>query len=390
MPDAPTPAQLDELRFKRDAATRLLRELALESTWIMATEVMFPRDALKYYWEPLHKPICDKLDSATEGSNIHIKIARESMKTVLFTVCLATRLICKYPNIRILVMSALDDTAKAMAKLIKRQFTYNDAFRKIFPDKCIEPNTQFGTAYEFTHPHRTTVGLLTPTLKAAYIGAPLIGHRFDIVLCDDLIEDKHVSTPEQAKKSITEFTDLIPLLATDSKMRNIFVYGTPKAYNDVYAQIENRALDDAGVWTVIRHAALENDKGEPDINGTPILPNYWTRDKLMQRLEQYKADPAKGESAWWREYMITIVPPGEEKFNAEWFNTWVPRLPSNIAWSGIAVDKATKDEQVLFKGDFMVYLCGHFDTYGHLYLSHGMRSDAWKSQDSYTTSSRRK
>jgi hypothetical protein len=47
----------------------------------------------------------------------------------------------------------------------------------------------------------------------------------------------------------------------------------------------------------------------------------------------------------------------------------------------MAVDTALKDEQILFKGDNMVILVGHFDTYGNLFLTDGSRSRAWRTED---------
>jgi len=98
-------------------------------------------------------------------------------------------------------------------------------------------------------------------------------------------------------------------------------------------------------------------------------------------LEEYKIDPNKGEEDWWKQLMNICQSPGNVKFYESWFNSWVPRLPSNIVWSGIVIDSATKDEQVIMKGDWTAVHLGHFCAYGHLYLESALHSNSYKSPE---------
>jgi hypothetical protein len=128
----------------------------------------------------------------------------------------------------------------------------------------------------------------------------------------------------------------------------------------------------------VRHC-LEDTDGKPDFDhGTPILPTVWTRETLLQELDQYRSDAKRGEEDWWKQYMNVCISPAGRKFEPEYFSTWLPSLPGPIIFSGIAVDSATKDEQVLMRGDFTVAVVFHFDAYGHLYLTDGIRSDRMK------------
>jgi hypothetical protein len=298
--------------------------------------------------------------------------------------------IIKDPNIRILIVSALDKTAKDFFGALKELFQNNPGIKKYFPEFHVPGNT-WGTVYEFRHPMRdVTYGDPNPTARATYLGAANAGWRADIILVDDPIDKEHVATPEQADKAMSSFNQLIPLVDNDSGYGMMFVSGTRKSHNDVFAAIlgENRG-EDTSVELAgkelrydckVRHC-LEKD-GKPDFEaGTPIFPKRFTKASLLNDLEEYKNDPKRGEAEWWREMMNICMAPSEQKFEETWIDNWVPVLPGNIVWSGIALDSATKDEQVLMKGDYTAAHVGHFDSYGHLYLTDAIHRNDLRSPD---------
>jgi len=104
---------------------------------------------------------------------------------------------------------------------------------------------------------------------------------------------------------------------------------------------------------------------------------------IRELYEECKRNPSKGEAYFMREYAMMVQAPGDQKVLAEWLDTWVEpmQMPQNTVFTGIAVDSALKDEQVLFKGDNMAVLIGHFDMNGNLYLTDGARSRGWRSDD---------
>lgn len=386
----PTAAQLKEMQEAEQAVLDGVRALSLQSTWVMATEVLWPKTWRSHYWEPYHRRQCDLVDASGWGARKLFKNFRSSRKTMLLTIAHDVRRIAADPNIRILLITALDNTAKLLASLIKKQFQENEGFRLHFPDLAFPKDRHIGTQYGFEHPARTNTALLDPTLSATYLGAPLIGRRADIIDLDDPIAEDMVATPDLARKTNNQINELLPLLDPASKYNMMFIKATPKSHMDYYALAsggggETKSEDEVekpkAVFDVTCRAALEDKDGNPDINGEPTLPNVHTRDSLMKVLEQAKLDPQQGESYFWREYMCQVQAPGDVKFQPEWFDTWVDKLPSNVIRTGLSIDSATKDEQVLFRGDYSVVLCGHFDAYGHLYLTDGARSNGWKSAD---------
>ena len=394
-----TAQQVMEIKELQLAEVKLVREMALDDLWMLINLVLWAgkvpgtelSEAEYHYDANLHVPLCEFVTSkALPGARKLILQPRQTRKSYVADIAHCVWRILRDPNIRILIISALDGTAKEIAGVIKRIFQYNEGIKKYFPEFHVPPDHKWGTEYQFTHPLRTKMDLIDPTVRASYLGAPLAGKRCDILICDDPIEKKHITTPEQADKSLHWFNDLIPLVDDNQTYNMIFVIGTRWGFNDIYGAIlgESRgeeAKADLGEASnryecIVRHC-LEDANGAPDINGKPIFKRH-TRDVLMQMLEDYKKDVKLGEEDWWKQMMNVCISPSGRKFLPEWFdNVWVDRLPANVVWSGIAIDSATKDEQVLMKGDYTAVLLGHFDSYGHLYLTDAIHRNDLRSPD---------
>jgi hypothetical protein len=383
--EKPTREQTDELVLLNDTELQLTRELAKRSTWFMATLVLWPDVAYKHYYEPFHRPICDKEDALEPGGKLAVRLFREGRKSMLLNIARSIRYIVNDPNIRLMMMTRYLDTAEKICALVIEQFQKNLNFKRYFPEMWVGEG-KFGKADEFTHPKRNVTGLLDPTYFATYLGAPLISRRADVLLMDDLVDEDDFKNPEIASKTLDKWTETIPLVDKTSAYNQRIFIGTPKSYNDplaaIFGLVDADLKDVAKGWQTISRAALENANGEPDIKGEPVLPIVHTRAGLMETLEDCKRNPAKGESYFWREYLVTVQAPGDRKFEPAWLQAWCKKTAvAPSAFTAIALDSATKDEQVLFRGDFTVLLCGQFDTFGNLYLLDGARSNGWKSAD---------
>lgn len=386
----PNKGDMDKLLELRKLEKEAIRSRGRTDFWWFINNVLWPEDAAKHYQESFHHPICDWIQGAEKGARKLLLVPRQHRKTYITTIAHTVWRIVRDPNVRIILVSALDDTAQVFCALVKRQFQFNEAFLNVYPEMRVDANGQFGKAFEFTHPARTAKNLADPTFRSYYLGAPVAGRRADIIICDDIIEKKHVTTPEQADKALRDFNDLLPIVDRSGAYDNIFVIGTRWAFNDVYGALlgEERG-DEATVkvgetsrWDRIVRHAVEDERGKPDLyHGKCIMDQVFSRESMLQLLEEYRQDPKRGEEDFWKQMMNMCVSPTGRKFEEEWFDTWVPRMPSNIVFSAILCDSATKDEQILMRGDFTVALMVHFDPYGHLYVTDGLRSDAMKGAD---------
>lgn len=385
-----TKKEIDEYRDLKEADWELTRELAREDLWTFITEVLYPNTWQDHYVEKLHRPIADWIThKARPGARKLLLMPRKHRKSYIMTIAHSAWRIINDPNIRIIIVSVKHSTAKEFMGVIKKIFQNNPHFKRYFPEFHVDPEKKLGNEEVFTHPRRDNHDLVDPTLRSSYLGGKLAGKRCDILLCDDPIEKANVATPEQADKALSNFNDLIPILDTNDRYNMIFIAGTRYGFNDIYGAImgEQRGSD-AGVGLahsayehIVRHC-LEDEDGRPNkMKGKPILPEIYSKAALLQMLEEYKIDPNKGEEDWWKQLMNVCQSPSNIKFMKPWFDSWVPRLPTNIVWSGLAIDSATKDEQVIMRGDWTAVHKGHFDAYGHLYLSGALHSNSYKSPE---------
>jgi hypothetical protein len=384
-----TQKQAEKLQHLKNLKHEMFRDAMRRDLWTFATSCLWPEESKIHYQRSLHQPICEWISNTTKGGRRLLLMPRGHRKTMLVTVAHAIWRIIKDPNIRIILVSALDDTAQRFTQIIKMQFQYNENLLSTFPEFRVPKNQQFGRTYDFTHPLRTNTNLIDPTFRSFYLGAPVAGRRCDLLILDDAIEKKHVTTPEQAEKALKDFNDLIPIVDKTGQYDQIYVIGTRWAFNDIYGAILGESTSDtsdevrveSNYDAIVRHC-LENGKGEPDFDtGKPILEKVWSRELLLRELAEYRKDPKRGEEDWWKQYMNVCMSPTGQKFEEEWFDTWIPSLPSGIVFSFIACDSASKDEQILMRGDFTVALVCHFDAFGHLYLTDGIRSDRMRGAD---------
>lgn len=730
-----TPHQLNKLKELKQLEYDLIRKRSKENLWFLINKVLFNTkvkgvditEAEYHYQEDLHQPLCDEVTiKAPPGCRKLFLLPRKHRKSYIVNVSLAVYLILNDPNIRILIVSAVDSNARRFLGIIKRIFQYNEGIKKYFPEYHVPSDRKFGTTYEFVHPLRTLHHLGDPTVRATYLGSPMASGRCDVLIADDPIEKRHVTTTEQADKAIANFNDLIPIVDDTPQYNKIFVIGcltgdtkitlsdgtkksivdmnvgdevlssdidgkvvkrkveafipqgehevlelqttahkvkatpnhpflklnndnlewkrldelnegdfivslkssfdgpndykwmnkefcwlfgflmgdgwcnykdkkgyvcfakgideelnnkvirlfeewfpkskvyetkfgyyridnlnaakglkelglsggakgkrlqdwifrlpiknrryllrgfcdadgckdkkckdsyrveisnkglledlkhlanlcgvrtgktiyrkrtsqppnspeelisenwsssfnfatvhikeqdninidhknlrvekivsikecgaeevydltiegTPSfisnglichntrwSFNDLYAallgenrgdDVEENIIDTRTYSSIVRHC-LESKDGKPDFdNGIPIFSKRYTKQSLHQVLEEYRKDPKRGEEDFWKQMMNVCISPTAKKFYEEWFDTWVPILPSNIVWSGILIDSATKDEQVVLTGDYTACLCVHFDAYGHLYLTDGLNRNDLKANE---------
>lgn len=383
----PNRAQVAELLFLKEQERLLVRERALQDYWFFVTNVLWKEESKKHFYEPLHKPIADRITAAKPGCRDLLIMTRRGRKSFLRTIGHCVWRITRDPNVRIIVVSALDSTAKEFMAGIKRQFQLNKEYAYYFPEMAV-PEGKLGTEEVFTHPARTNIHVLNPTIFATYLGAPLLGKRGDIIILDDPIAEKHVTTVEQVDKTMGWINDIFPLLDESEEYNGmLFVNGTLKSFMDPYAAMlgKDRGSDlEVGItqsrFISVVIPALVDKSGEPDIKGEPIFPTVLDKATLMGYLQDAELDPNRGQGHFYREYLCQCQSPSEQKFLPEWFNSWTPVLPP-VAFSALAVDTAVKDKAAVGRGDFSVILCGHMDVHGHLYFTDGARSDSWRAAD---------
>ena len=414
-----------DIPIKPDESIRLRQELGLLNKtliatlregstdfWFFLTQVLFPETWKEHYVPDFHRPLTQLLTALKPGEELALFLPRQSRKSYVFTIAHCIWRIVMDPDIRILLIGAREETVKPFARTILQAFLPDtpgfDTFRQVFPEFIISRRNYRHVlqTFQFTHPRRKTV-LPDPTFRAAYLGVTGAGWRCDLMIFDDAVERRNVTTPEQSAKTTQQMLDLLPLVDMGSKYKNIIYLGTRWAYHDPYGQIIGEKADsletatdeilreflDRNMKVVVRHAFEDPNRqcevcpdhvvrafphGHPDVEkGEPILYPVVTREWLLDELAKYPRDPNKGESMWWHQYMNVCLSPDRQRFEEDWFVTaqWVdwPSTRKRV----LAIDSAAKDFQEAGRGDYMVALFGSFSDDGRLLLRHGLRSNRW-------------
>lgn len=381
-----------------------MRELALRDLWFFLTEVLFHPDVectenrtppeagvegccykRSVFYEPLHRRWCEwaQDDSVPRRG---LLAPRGHFKSSVISYGKSIHAILSHPNIRILLVSALEENAINFAKQVKSAFQYNERLRWLFPEYWVEPGKQFGPSHWFITPARADRSMAAPTFYATYLDAALASQHYDLILMDDPIEARHVATEEQAAKARAAYNKIIPLLDPGG---SIIAVGTRWSHMDLYSGLVPEALGGVATSTQynwIVRSCFEDAAGKPDFeNGDPIFPTRWPRSALLALLDEYRTDPALGEQFWWNQHMNICRSPSNRPFFEEWFREVSPEHVPPLMVKMICVDTALKDDAVYAragasKGDYTVIIVGGFDASGRLFVLDGLRSNAFTSK----------
>jgi len=176
--------------------------------------------------------IIELLDDRSKQFKL-IKAPRESRKSSILQGFVVRQILLN-PNTRICYIGRTDDVVRGKSLAIRARLE-DERVTQLFGE-------QHGDKWEemeFTVASRTERGLQNATFTAFSQDSPPVGGRFNIVILDDYIDDKNVSTPAQNKKSKDNFALLQPLVARGGVL---VVVGTTWADDDLYSDLEANPL----------------------------------------------------------------------------------------------------------------------------------------------------
>ncbi len=260
--------------------------------------------------------------------------------------------ILNFPDVRILIMSGARELVERMVKEAKYHFQGNLKMRALFPEFCAPLAKEFGTMQEFTTPARKNMKLREPTLTLSTADSTKAGSHYDIIKCDDLVNETNVGTKEQLEKTITAFNYTIPLLEPFGYQD---VIGTRYDYSDLYGWIIDH---DDGTWKKhSRTVWFEDEQGDK----TLLFPERFT----IEMLEKFQKDDPYLFNC---QYLNNPIPYGDAHFTEEnIMRHTIP--PSQIPKGGLrgfcAWDLGFSQKEY---ADFSVGVVGLFDDRGNIHI----------------------
>lgn len=176
----------------------------------------------------IHKPIIGELER--HESFVLMLLPRGSYKSTIATVSYPLWRLADNRNLRILIDSQTDHQSRKFLEGIKSHIERNERFRDIFGDWKNIPGWQSDSIVVANRDPR----LKDPTIQVGGVNKPVTGGHYDIIICDDLHDDKNSQSPEQCEKVINHWRTLFPILEPDGQM---IVIGTRWSPMDLYGFI---------------------------------------------------------------------------------------------------------------------------------------------------------
>ena len=244
---------------------------------------------------------------------------RESLKTTLFVESYITKKILEDPEIRIaLVTDTYRPHATQRVKIIQRYLQTNAAeiyspnirkrlTRKSFTENEISIPPEVG--------ERKTK---EPNLIAAGVESPLTGGHFDLILLDDVVNEKDKYSQTIRDKKREWFVQLFDLAEPHTQ---IIVVGTRWHPQDLYQHI----MDEYGDYFTVYIQGLYNDDG-----------SLWLPEFYESRLELLQRNPIHFS----HQYLNKPVAGQDTPIDLEWFHEGVAPARDDFLKVVIGIDPA--------------------------------------------------
>ena len=223
-----------------------------------------------------HREMVDFIQECVDqGTNAVILEPRGHAKTTWGNTIYLAWLIANNPDIRVGLISNTAKQANDFSRAIRWTYESNERFREVFGD--IVGRTKW-TDVEWLRAGSPHHGSNNVTLYSAGAGGAIISKRFDLILCDDILDEENTMNIDQQEKIETWFwKTLKPCLTPDGV---IIVLGTRWAEGDMYEKLMGDPEEGGKGWRSLIRAAIHRDE-ETD-EESALWPELWPLDKLAR------------------------------------------------------------------------------------------------------------
>jgi predicted phage terminase large subunit-like protein len=198
---------------------------------------------------------------------------RGAAKTTWGNTVLLSWLTNMFPDLRIGLISNTATQALDFSRAIRFTMESNDRHREIFGE-TVSPSKW--RDMEWLHRESRWHGSKDVTLYAAGAGGAIISKRFDIILCDDILDEENTVTPEAREKVENWFfKTLLPCLDNDGV---VVVLGTRWAEEDLYEKLMTAVEKGGRGWRSKVVSALSGEEGS-----YRTYWDYWSVDALLAK-----------------------------------------------------------------------------------------------------------
>jgi predicted phage terminase large subunit-like protein len=270
--------------------------------------------------DSVHKSWC--VDAENVSKRKLILRPRGSYKSTVHTVSYILWRIVQNPNLRILIANSTSDNAEAFLREITSHLTRNERFIDIFGKLLDDRSSKVSSITVNTR----TRHVKEPTVACVGVLGSLVSSHYDLVICDDLCNASDRESESIREKKKAWYRDLLSILEPDGE---IIVVGTPWAFSDLYAYIENDLnlkLKPEEQYLIIKEGCYLED------GVTPRFPSILPVDVL----ERLKVE--KGPLEFSSQYMVKVMPLEAQIFFEGDFKTFEYLGTNRVLDGGITGD----------------------------------------------------
>jgi hypothetical protein len=291
-----------------------MKARALSSLYFFSKMVLGYKDLAA-----LHIDFCNEIQNSVSQRKRGFLMPRGHFKSTIVSKSYPLWRLCQDQEQRILIVGESDLVASKNLNDIKWNIINNQVLRWLFPE-IIPP--------DINKTKWTDTAILLPragtydesSIMTVGVGGKTTGFHFDLIIYDDMVGEKAAKSAAEMNAAI-EWFQYAPGLLNDPANGEEILIGTRWKHGneDLYGFImeglqmgETESGRKTGFSWYIR-AALEDESGNPDVeNGTPIFPERFTREVLLDILEREK------EYKFGCQYQNDPSAPGATDFEAGW------------------------------------------------------------------------
>jgi predicted phage terminase large subunit-like protein len=267
-----------------------------------------------------------------------IMLPRVSFKSTVVSNGFVIWLMWHNPDIRIMIDTETLTNSKFYLAGIKDMIDNNELLKAI----CVDDDGNYLLAPNKDIPggcnedsvilkSRKKLGLKEPTIFCSGVDNARTGMHMEVLICDDLVSERNVKTPDQILKTKDHYRFSLSLLEPNGVL---IVIGTRYHLNDLYSELINAP----GFFTLVRPAILDD--------GSLYFPSRLTKEFLDQQrrdqgsyiyASQYMLNPVSDDTAIFKEIDLIRYTKGKH-----------PEFSKKVITCDLAIsDKETSDDRVV-------------------------------------------
>jgi phage terminase large subunit-like protein len=268
-----------------------------------------------------HKVVDKFINRPDRKRYLHIELARSTFKSTEVTIGYSIQRMIRNPEVRILIDNETYGNAKSYLTSIRMQLKNNRKLLELFPHLKLRDDITGGdtdssliivgnpTFSNTPSGEDATLMNKEPNVSCAGVDRTRTGQHYDVIIMDDLVSERNVTTPEQLEKVKQHFKLSFSLLDPPAPhiYRELIVIGTRFHYNDLYSMLlgdEYKDLFDA----IIMPAVMAD--------GTLSFPERLTPEFLEEQRR------IQGNYIFNCQYMLNPLDEAKADFKNGWIRHW--------------------------------------------------------------------